>query len=207
MFTSEPKELTDVARVFLEPANATHRQYEALREFFVAGVSGVEVARRFGYTPGSFRVLVHQFRQNPHRPFLLTPAKGPQSAPKSDPLRDLVIALGSIENYITTFARVVILVNKGYADDEIAFVMRRSSPWIAAYCKLYSEFQDKHTGRRRIIEILSPVESPNAPSGKTAIFWGWLIRHQRKQKSSLNPYSHGTRGSTPSARSLAGKSS
>ena len=31
MFTSEPKELTDIARVFLEPANATHRQYEALR--------------------------------------------------------------------------------------------------------------------------------------------------------------------------------
>src|SRR6516165_6438804 len=93
MFTSEPKELTDIACVFLEPANATHRQYEALRAFFVAGVPGVEVARRFGYTPGSFRVLVHQFRQDPHRPFFLTPAKGPQSAPKSDPLRDLVIAL------------------------------------------------------------------------------------------------------------------
>ena len=88
MFTSEPKELTDLARVFLEPSNATHRQYEALRAFFVDGVPGVEVARRFGYTPGSFRVLVHQFRQNPRRHFFLTPAKGPQSAPKADPLRD-----------------------------------------------------------------------------------------------------------------------
>ena len=77
MFTSEPKELTDVARVFVEPANATQRQYEALRAFFVAGGPGVEVTRRFGYTPGSFRVLVHQFRQNPHRPFFLIPAKGP----------------------------------------------------------------------------------------------------------------------------------
>jgi hypothetical protein len=93
MFTSEPKELTDVARVFLEPTNATHRQYEALRAFFVDGVRGIEVARRFGYTPGSFRGLVHQFRQDPHRPFFLTPVKGPQSAPKSDPLRDLVVAL------------------------------------------------------------------------------------------------------------------
>ena len=71
MFTSEPKELTGVAQVFLEPTNATHRQYEALRAFFVDGVRGVEVARRFGYTPGSFRVLVHGFRQNPHRPFFL----------------------------------------------------------------------------------------------------------------------------------------
>ena len=86
-------DLTSLAKHFLEPLNAAHRQYEALRAFFVAGVPGVEVARRFGYTPGSFRVLVHQFRQDPHRPFFLTPAKGPQSAPKSDPLRDLVIAL------------------------------------------------------------------------------------------------------------------
>ncbi len=93
MFTSEPKKLTDASRVFLEPTNATHRQYEALRAFFIDGIPGVEVARRFGYTPGSFRVLVHQFRQNPHRPFFLKPAKGPQSAPKSDPLRDLIIAL------------------------------------------------------------------------------------------------------------------
>ena len=93
MFNSEPKELTDLSRVFLEPANATHRQYEALRAFFVDRLSGAEVARRFGYTPGSFRVLVHHFRQNPRRSFFLTPAKGPQSAPKADPLRDLIIAL------------------------------------------------------------------------------------------------------------------
>ena len=93
MFTSEPKKLTDLSRVFLEPTNATHRQYEALRAFFVDGLPSAEAARRFGYTPGSFRVLVHQFRQNPRRDFFLTPAKGPQSAPKTDPLRDRVIAL------------------------------------------------------------------------------------------------------------------
>jgi hypothetical protein len=80
--------------------------------------------------------------------------------------RKLYHTLGSIENYITTFARVVILVNKRYADDEIAFVMRRSTPLIAAYRKLYGDFQDKHTGRRRIREILSRVENPSAPSQK-----------------------------------------
>jgi hypothetical protein len=80
--------------------------------------------------------------------------------------RRLYHTLGSIENYITTFARVVILLDKGYADDEIAFVMRRSTPLIAAYRKLYGEFQEKHTGRRRIKEILSRVESPTAPTRK-----------------------------------------
>lgn len=93
MLTSEPKDLTDLASAFLEPANSTHRQYEALRAFFVDRLPSAEVARRFGYTPGSFRVLVHQFRRDPRRPFFLTPAKGPQAAPKVDPLRDLIIAL------------------------------------------------------------------------------------------------------------------
>ena len=93
MFISEPKELTDVSRLFLEPTNATHRQYEALRAFFVDRLPSAEAAHRFGYTPGSFRVLVHQFRQNPRRDFFLKPAKGPQSAPKTDPVRDRVIAL------------------------------------------------------------------------------------------------------------------
>ena len=93
MFTSKAKKLTDISQVFLEPTNATHRQYEALRAFFVEGISSAEVARSFGYTPGSFRVLVHQFRQDPRRDFFRTPAKGPHSAPKTDPLRDRIISL------------------------------------------------------------------------------------------------------------------
>jgi hypothetical protein len=93
MFTSKRKKLTDLARIFLEPANSTHRQYEALRAFFVEGLPSAEAARRFGYTTGSFRVLVHQFRQNPRRDFFVPSAKGPQVAPKADPLRDQVIAL------------------------------------------------------------------------------------------------------------------
>jgi hypothetical protein len=93
MFTSEAKELTDFSHLFLEPTSATHRQYEALRAFFVDRLPSPEAACRFGYTPGSFRVLVHQFRQNPRRDFFLKPAKGPQSAPKTDPLRDRIIAL------------------------------------------------------------------------------------------------------------------
>jgi transposase len=93
MLTSKAEKLTDLARAFLEPTNPTHRQYEALRAFFVEGLAGAEVAKRFGYSHGSFRVLVHQFRQNPRRSFFLPPAKGPHAAPKSDPVRARVIAL------------------------------------------------------------------------------------------------------------------
>ena len=93
MSNSEAKQLTDLSRVFLEPVNSTHRQYEALRAFFVEGLPSAEAARRFGYTPGSFRVLCHEFRQNPHRNFFLPPSKGPQASPKTDPVRDQIIAL------------------------------------------------------------------------------------------------------------------
>lgn len=88
--------LTDLARVFLEPQNATHRQYEALRAYFVERRPSREVAEQFGYTPGSFRVLCSHFRRNPSRPFFLPPQKGPRPAaeePAPDPRRQRVIAL------------------------------------------------------------------------------------------------------------------
>jgi hypothetical protein len=87
------KKLTPLAGRFLQPANSTHRQYEALRAYFVEGLSSADAAARFGYSPGSFRVLVHQFRQDPQRAFFLAPAKGPRTAPKKDRLRDRVVAL------------------------------------------------------------------------------------------------------------------
>jgi hypothetical protein len=93
MSSSESNEITDLTRIFLEPANPTQRQYEALRAYFVERLPSAEVAHRFGYTPNSFRVLCHRFRQNPHRPFFLTPAHGPSAAPKKDRVREEVVAL------------------------------------------------------------------------------------------------------------------
>jgi transposase len=93
MFISQGKHLTELAHAFLEPTDPTHRQYEALRAYFVEGLPSHEVAKRFGYTPGSFRVLCHQFRQNPQRPFFIQPRKGPHRAPTRDAVRDQVIAM------------------------------------------------------------------------------------------------------------------
>ena len=83
-----------LARRFLEPANSTHRQYEALRAFFVEGVPSAEAAARFGYTPGSFRVLVHQFRNDPGRRLLRLAARGRADLRASrQRLREQVVAL------------------------------------------------------------------------------------------------------------------
>ena len=89
MFINSEEKLT-FARHFLQPQCTDHRQYEALRAYFVEGLPSREAARRFGYTPGSFRGLVHQFRRNPERAFFQ--AADPQ-APRVHPLRQRVIAL------------------------------------------------------------------------------------------------------------------
>ena len=68
MFKDSVESLTDFSRFFLDPQNSTHRQYEALWAFLVEGLQSAEAAIRGRYTPASFRVLVHHFRQNPDRP-------------------------------------------------------------------------------------------------------------------------------------------
>ncbi|MBU0640040.1 MAG: hypothetical protein KKB50_14330 [Planctomycetes bacterium] len=93
MSTSEAENLTALAQVFLSPRNSTHRQYEALRAYYVDALSSAEAARRFGYTPGSFRVLCHQFRQHPERPFFLPPPKGPGPSTEKTAIRDRIVAL------------------------------------------------------------------------------------------------------------------
>jgi hypothetical protein len=80
--------------------------------------------------------------------------------------RRLYHTLAAIENYVTTFARVAVLVNKDYVDDEIAFVIRRSSILVAAYRQLYEEFQEKRSARQRLREILSRIDKNRASAAK-----------------------------------------
>jgi hypothetical protein len=83
------------ARFFLAPDVPLHRQYEALRGFFVEGAPSYVVAHRFGYSPGAFRVLCHQFRHDPTKRagFFQALKHGPQTAPVRDRVRTLAIAM------------------------------------------------------------------------------------------------------------------
>jgi len=113
-----------LAGCFLEPANATHRQYEALRAYFVEGLSSIEAARRFGYSPGSFRVLCHEFRQNPRRPFFLTPSKGPKAAPKRDPVRQEVVALRKQNLSIYDISQALARAGRPLSSAAVALILK-----------------------------------------------------------------------------------
>ena len=81
----------DLAHVFLSPRNSNHRQYEALRAYFVERLPGPEVAKRFGYTVGSLYQLVHSFRQEPQRLFFAEPQRPGVKA--DDAVRQQIIQL------------------------------------------------------------------------------------------------------------------
>ncbi len=80
---------------FLSPQFPMQRQYEALRAYLVEEESSADVARRFGYSPGAFRVLCYLFRHDPQKraSFFRQPQRGPQSSPARDRVRDLAVAM------------------------------------------------------------------------------------------------------------------
>jgi hypothetical protein len=60
---SAAMDLNRCRQFFLDADSTTyHRQYEALRAIFVDGLRQTEVADKYGYTHGSMRQLVRQFR-------------------------------------------------------------------------------------------------------------------------------------------------
>jgi len=80
---------------FLSPQFPMQRQYEALRAYLVEDEPSADVARRFGYSPGAFRVLCYQFRHDPQKraSFFRQPQRGPQSSPARDRVRGLATRL------------------------------------------------------------------------------------------------------------------
>ena len=112
------------ARRFLEPSNSTHRQYEALRAFFVEGVPSAEAAKRFGYTPGSFRVLVHQFRNQIDRDFFAPTAREGRPPGKQERLRDQVVTLRKQNLSVHDISRAVAREGASLSPAAVAAILK-----------------------------------------------------------------------------------
>jgi hypothetical protein len=90
---SAPFSLTKARRFFHEPATPRQRQYEALRAFFLDRAASAETARRFGYSPGAFRVLCHAFRRGELPEFFATAHPGPCGQPRKSRAHEQIVAL------------------------------------------------------------------------------------------------------------------
>jgi len=86
----------ELRNAFLVPTNSAHRQYEALRAFFVEGASYAEAARRFDYKESSFRVLCSKFRHSSVGHFFGERGDDDDQErpePEGNPLRDIIVEL------------------------------------------------------------------------------------------------------------------
>ncbi len=80
-----------IYRTFFEhPSDKNQREYEALRDFYLNGTPGKDVAQKFGYTLGTFKNLCCQFRKNPYMSFFLPT---PKKEPAPDSLRARILEL------------------------------------------------------------------------------------------------------------------
>ncbi len=102
-----PVTLTDPPAFFQNPRHPKQRQYEALRAFYVEGLSSQEAARAFGYSPGAFRVLCHAFVRDPNPSFFVSSRTGPRSQPKKSAARSMIVALRKQNHSVYEISQVL----------------------------------------------------------------------------------------------------
>ena len=83
---------------FKSPQTPTHRQYEALRAFYVEGKPAAEVAHQFGYTLSTFYSLSRDFKQQLQQPdpsgrFFVTVPRGRKPKTRTDKVEQLIVEL------------------------------------------------------------------------------------------------------------------
>jgi transposase len=85
----------EAAERFTAPAQVNHRRYEALRAFFVDGLSYAQAGARFGYTRWAMINLVREYRAGKLELFAAPrrPGPPPGTAPAKDRARGRVIEL------------------------------------------------------------------------------------------------------------------
>jgi len=166
------KDHLTLARRFLEPSNATHRQYEALRAFFVDRLPSAEAAARFGYTPASFRVLVHQFRNQPERDFFIpTPREG-RPPGRQRRLRDQVVALRKQNLSVHDISRALARDGKALSPAAVAAILKREG-----FAKLPRRLDEERPDQPRPVtaEVADVRQLDLTPRGFRTQFGGLFL--------------------------------
>jgi len=115
----------NLVELFLIPRNAVHRQYEALRAYFVDRISQAEIAKRFGYSLNAFRVMCCKFRQNPHKTFFVENKPGPEKKiSKEENLREHIIELRKKNHSIYDISKVLSHEGQALTPPAVSLVLK-----------------------------------------------------------------------------------
>lgn len=68
-------------------------------------------------------------------------------------------SLKAIERYTLSFARIAVLKDKGFSNDEIAFVVQHSKRLVEEYITLYQRYKNKPQYKERLNEILGKAQN------------------------------------------------
>jgi transposase len=91
------------AEYFVEPSEPAQRRYEALRAYFVEGLSAAEVGVRFGYSPAVVHQMASELRAG-RSAFFIDSRPGPKGPRKAARIRDEVLALRAQDRSVTEIA-------------------------------------------------------------------------------------------------------
>jgi len=88
---------------FTDPSRPVQRRYEALRCYFVEGLSAAEVGARFNYSPAVVHQMACELRAGKSE-FFIDSKPGPKRARTSDRIRDRVLELRAQDRSVTEIA-------------------------------------------------------------------------------------------------------
>jgi transposase len=91
---------------FTEPREPAQRRYEAIRAYFVEGLSAAEVAARFGYSPQVVHQLASELRAG-RAQFFVSGKPGPKGPRKTGRIRERVLELRAQDRSVTEIARAL----------------------------------------------------------------------------------------------------
>ena len=91
------------AEYFSRPAAPAQRRYEALRAYFVDGLSAGEVGARFGYSPANVHQMASELRAG-RAAFFRDSKPGPKGPRKTDRVRDRVLSLRAQDRSVEEIA-------------------------------------------------------------------------------------------------------
>jgi hypothetical protein len=130
------------------------------------------VATRFGYTPGSFRVLVHEFRNQPERDFFIRVAGVGRPPGKQNRLREQVIALRKQNLSVHDINRALARDGESLSPAAIAAILKAEG-----FAKLPRRFDDERPDHSRplVAEMADVRELDLAPRNFHTKFGGLFL--------------------------------
>ncbi|MGI0129129.1 MAG: hypothetical protein ACREEC_03100, partial [Thermoplasmata archaeon] len=112
---------------FLHPTQVNHRRYEVLRAYFIDHLSTEEIARRFGFAPGSVRVLATLFRQGKIGEFFRPPAPTKRGGALYDrPLKEAILDLRAQRLSVYDIARRLRRLHRPVSHNTVWMVLKEA---------------------------------------------------------------------------------